>query len=201
MAGPASVARLKITLDGVEPKVVRRVEVPLGIRLDRLHLVIQEAMGWTNSHLYGFEVGRETWGETGFGFEDDEQRPAAKTTLDELLAETGKKTFHYIYDYGDDWCHTVKVERTRPAEPEVLYPRLVEAVGRCPPEDVGGAPGYAMFLEAMTDPTHPEHATMREWHGHLEDPKTAPLDELRGAVERLAKGWAPKQSRTRQPRG
>jgi len=30
---------------------VRRVEVPLTIRLDRLHLVLQAAMGWTNSHL------------------------------------------------------------------------------------------------------------------------------------------------------
>jgi len=26
--------------------------VPLTLRLDRLHLAIQAAMGWTNSHLY-----------------------------------------------------------------------------------------------------------------------------------------------------
>jgi len=31
---------------------VRRLEVPLTIRLDRLHLVLQAAIGWTNSHLY-----------------------------------------------------------------------------------------------------------------------------------------------------
>ena len=48
----ASIAQLKIKLDDVEPAVVRRVEVPLTIRLDRLHLVLQAAMGWTNSHLY-----------------------------------------------------------------------------------------------------------------------------------------------------
>jgi len=34
-----SIARLKITLDEVKPAVLRRVEVPLTIRLDRLHLV------------------------------------------------------------------------------------------------------------------------------------------------------------------
>jgi hypothetical protein len=46
-----SIAHLRIKLDDVEPAVVRRVEVPLTIRLDRLHLVLQAAMGWTNSHL------------------------------------------------------------------------------------------------------------------------------------------------------
>jgi hypothetical protein len=43
-----TIARLKITLDDVEPTVLRRVDVPFDIRLDRLHLTIQAAMGWTN---------------------------------------------------------------------------------------------------------------------------------------------------------
>jgi hypothetical protein len=38
-----SIARLKITLNGVKPPVRRRIEVPLSIRLDRLHLVFQAA--------------------------------------------------------------------------------------------------------------------------------------------------------------
>ena len=37
----ATIARLKITLDNVEPKVLRRIEVPLSIRLDRLHMTLQ----------------------------------------------------------------------------------------------------------------------------------------------------------------
>jgi hypothetical protein len=47
----ADIARLRIELDEVEPRVFRRVEVPVDIRLDRLHLVIQAAMGWENYHL------------------------------------------------------------------------------------------------------------------------------------------------------
>jgi len=47
-----AIARLKITLDDVEPTVLRRIEVPVAIRLRRLHVPIQAAMGWTNSHLY-----------------------------------------------------------------------------------------------------------------------------------------------------
>jgi hypothetical protein len=47
-----AIARLKITLEDVEPKVLRCIEVPLGVKLDRLHLTLQAALGWTNSHLY-----------------------------------------------------------------------------------------------------------------------------------------------------
>ena len=57
----ATIARLKITLDDVKPVVLRRVEVPFDIRLDRLHLTIQAAMGWTNSHLYEILAGGVGW--------------------------------------------------------------------------------------------------------------------------------------------
>src|SRR5580704_1187347 len=56
-----TIARLKITLDDVEPTVLRRVDVPFDIRLDRLHLTIQAAMGWTNSHLYELRAGDVGW--------------------------------------------------------------------------------------------------------------------------------------------
>ena len=61
----SSIARLKVTLDDVKPAVLRRVEVPLTIRLDRLHLVLQAAMGWTNSHLYEIRARDGAMAETG----------------------------------------------------------------------------------------------------------------------------------------
>jgi hypothetical protein len=39
----AAIVRLKVTLDDVEPKIMRRIEVPLDIKLDRLHLTLQAA--------------------------------------------------------------------------------------------------------------------------------------------------------------
>ena len=56
-----TIARLKITLDDVKPAVLRRVDVPFDIRLDRLHLTIQAAMGWTNSHLYELRARDVGW--------------------------------------------------------------------------------------------------------------------------------------------
>lgn len=42
------IARLKITLDD-KPVVLRQLDVPFDIKLDRLRLTIQAAMGWTTA--------------------------------------------------------------------------------------------------------------------------------------------------------
>jgi hypothetical protein len=152
-----TIARLKITLDDVEPRVLRRIEVPLTIRLDHLHLALQAAMGWTDTHLYEIRAGDVGWGvpDPDWG---DEVLDACKARLLDVLEDVGVKTLRYIYDFGDGWDHTIKIERITDAMPGVAYPRLVEATGRCPPEDIGGPGGYAEFLAAIADPTHERHA-------------------------------------------
>ena len=150
-----SIARLKIILEDVEPRVVRHVDVPLALRLDRLHLVIQAAMPWTNSHLWAFEAEGSTWGDPELGLDD--ARPAARSTLQGVLEETGKKSLTYIYDYGDNWEHRISLEGIcEPVEGQ-LYPALVKAEGRCPPEDIGGFPGYERYLEILADPEDEEY--------------------------------------------
>jgi len=51
------IARLRVEIDDVTPAVIRRVEVPLTIRLDDLHFVLQIAIGWQNCHPFEFRVG------------------------------------------------------------------------------------------------------------------------------------------------
>jgi Plasmid pRiA4b ORF-3-like protein len=152
----ASIARLKITLDDVKPAVLRRIEVPLTLRLDRLHLAIQSAMGWTNGHLYEIRAGDVGWGMTDPDWGDG-PLDARKARLIDVLEDVGTKTLRYLYDFGDGWEHTIKVERLLDPHPGVVYPRLIEATGRCPPEDIGGAWGYAEFLDAIRDPKHERH--------------------------------------------
>jgi len=67
-----SIIELKISLEQVQPAVTRVLQVPSKIRLDRLHLTLQAAMGWTNSHLYMFEAGGETWGTPDPDFDSDD---------------------------------------------------------------------------------------------------------------------------------
>jgi hypothetical protein len=187
----AIIARLKITLDDVKPAVLRRIEVPLDIRLDRLHLAIQAAMGWSNSHLYEIRARDVGWGEPDPDWGDG-PLDASKARLADVLEDIGTKTLRYLYDFGDGWEHTIRIERIMDAVPGVAYPRLVEATGRCPPEDVGGPWGYAEFLEAIDDPKHERHAELKDWIENDIDPNVVDADALAGALTALAKSWSRK---------
>ena len=187
-----SVAVLKITLDHVEPKVMRRIVVPSDIRLDRLHLAIQAAMGWTNSHLYEFRIGGVGWGEPDPDGIYGGPMDAKKARLAAVLADAGRKTFRYLYDFGDGWDHTIKLEKIVPAiegEPSVL---LLEALGRCPPEDCGGPSGYERLLEILANPEDGEHEETLTWCGGPFDPTRADLKALEANIDRLARRWAPR---------
>lgn len=92
---------------------------------------------------------------------DDGPFDARKARLIDVLEDVGTKTIKYLYDFGDGWEHTIKVERVTEAVPGTAYPVLLDARGRCPPEDVGGPWGYDEFLEALADPDHESHADMK----------------------------------------
>jgi len=70
-----AVFQLKITLKHIEPAIWRRLLVPADIPLGKLHPVLNEAMGWSDSHLHSFTIGDRTFGdpranvEFGLGFE------------------------------------------------------------------------------------------------------------------------------------
>jgi len=157
------VARLTVTLLDTEPAVWRRIEVPLGSTFAELHTFLNVAMGWQDYHLHEFGYGDRLVGgpelNDGTGPEVENEEVL---TLADVLAE-GHRMLSYIYDFGDDWRHTVNIDAVKDAEPGVFYPRCVDGARACPPEDVGGAHGYADFVDAMADPRHPEHADQALW--------------------------------------
>ena len=188
-----SIVRLKINLDDVKPVVMRRITVRFGIRLDRLHTIVQAAMGWSNSHLWEFRAGGTGWGpsdpDVGFG---DGPLDARKATLLRVLNDVGGKTIKYLYDFGDGWEHTIKIERIFPDVPGLDQPFLLEATGRCPPEDIGGPGGYMAFLAAFADPTHGRHAEFAERYGADFDPHGVNVRQLDADLRAIAERSRPK---------
>jgi hypothetical protein len=194
----AGIAHLTVRLADVKPGVVRRLEVPLAIRLDRLHLVLQAAMGWTNSHLYEFRARDIGWGipDADFG---DGPLDARKARLGDIVEDTGSRSLTYLYDFGDGWEHRVRIERVTDPVAGITYPRLIEATSRCPPEDVGGPWGYREFLDAITNPDHGEHAQQLEWIGGPFDPAVVDLHALAKTVDSLARKWTRKPPGAQKP--
>jgi len=178
------------------PQVLRRIEVPANIKLDRLHLTLQAALGWTNSHLYEIRARDTRWGLPDPGWPDG-PLDARKAKLIDVLEDAGANdveatTLRYLYDFGDSWEHTITIERMLAPEPDVVYPRLVEATG--------GPWSYAEMLDALDDPQHERHAEIREWIGDDFDPNTFDPNSLNAEVAALAKRWSRKPSAKKKPR-
>ncbi len=153
------VLQVKISLLGSSrPPVWRRLLVSADIRLDRLHGVIQAAMGWENCHMHVFSDGSHEWcPDPDLGREDER-----RATLGQLLKRAGKR-IRYTYDFGDDWEHEIVLEKVLSAETGVCYPVCLAGKGACPPEDCGGVWGYEDLREVLADPAHERHAEMLEW--------------------------------------
>jgi len=90
----------------------------------------------------------------------------------------------YEYDLGDSWIHEITVEQLRAGNGEDGL-RCTGGARACPPEDCGGPPGYEMFLEAITDPSHEEHEAMLEWIGEQFDPEGFDVATVNRALSRL----------------
>jgi len=163
-----SIYQLKVTLEGVKPPVWRRLQIASTDRLEAVHTALQIVMGWADSHLHEFAKGRDRYGVPDEDFPSD-IRNETGFRIDQVLKKE-KDTLTYRYDFGDGWEHEVVLEKILPFDPGRVLPVCLEGGGACPPEDVGGIPGYEMFLEAITDPSRPEHADMLEWAGGDFDP-------------------------------
>jgi len=165
------VLQLCVALVGILPPIWRRIQVPRTATFWDLHVAIQDSMGWVGGHLHEFQVPdlrlkRLVW----VGIPDDDY-PTGKQTLrgwnvgiaDYFRGESPAVV--YLYDLGDSWTHVVQYEGDAPARRGVKYPQCVGGERKCPPEDCGGIQGYADLLEALADPEHPEHESLRAWVG------------------------------------
>jgi hypothetical protein len=168
--GGVPLYQLKLTLKWSKPPIWRRVLVRGDMTLDRLHNVIQIAMGWTDSHLHQF-MGGSGFARTFYGRPDPEFADMGCEMLNEKrytvgdLAPAAKRKFIYEYDFGDSWQHEVVAEKILPPDAAFKHPVCLAGANACPPEDCGGIGGYYNLLEILADPKHPEHTDMKEWIG------------------------------------
>ncbi len=171
------ILRLCAQLLDLHPVIWRRIEIRSDLTFWALHVALQNAMGWTDSHLHDFELPNADAGEPvwiGMPDLDGDDYRDVRADFDERLKSwihcQGER-FFYNYDYGDGWRHEVVIEAIEPATRGTRYPLCTGGERACPPEDVGGPGGYENFLKALTDPKHPEHDEYRRWIGGRFDPE------------------------------
>lgn len=167
------VYQFKITLKGIKPPVWRRIQVPETYSFWDLHVAIQDVMGWSDCHLHQFKIIEPvTNTKVEIGIPDE------KATYYEILPDWKQKIAHYfspenktadyIYDFGDDWKHTILLEKFLPREKNAVYPLCVDGQRACPPENCGGIYGYEEFLEIIMDPDDERYEELLSWSADFE---------------------------------
>ena len=183
---PRHVYQLHVALLDLEPTIWRTILVPETLTLARLDRVVQAAMGWTNSHLHQWRIQEQRYGIPDPDWDTPEELlDERKYTLGGVLGEH-VDAFGYEYDFGDGWQHRVTVDKRLPADPERnTWPMCIAGANACPPEDVGGPPGYIDFVQAILDPTHEEHLQVWRWNGGPFDPAAFSLNDANRAIQRV----------------
>jgi len=177
--------QLRISLRYLKPEIWRRLLVPDTATLAQLHRLVQITMGWSNSHMHEFRIGK-----TGYGMPNPDW-PDMNPTLNEKRYTLGAalgdalKKFEYLYDFGDGWEHEVRIEKRLTGSDIPLHPQCTAGANACPPDDVGGVPGYCDFVAAVLDPKHPEHEEFLEWCGGSFDPHAFDIDQVNIQLKRI----------------
>lgn len=186
--------QFKVTLQGIEPEIWRRLLVPASYSFWDLHVAIQDAMGWLDYHLHVFRVRHPLTGEAAQigipnedAFEGEEAfLPGWVIPLVEYFREPGDRA-DYEYDFGDGWEHDVVLEQVTGRIAKAKYPICLDGARACPPEDCGGVPGFEDMLSILRDPSHEEHESTPEWVGGRYDP--AAFDPQKVRFDNPKKRW------------
>lgn len=193
-----AVYRIRVDLDDADPPIWRRLDLRSDLPLDVVHQVLQTAFDWTDSHLHrfslgglGFDMGSQLFlcpYDLAEGEPEDDGPPASAVRLDETLQEPGD-VLHYLYDYGDAWELTLRLEKILPAPADASTATAVAGGRAAPPEDCGGRTDAASLAEVLQDPARFE---LDEINRALRGPyfvlRDNGVDErLLGVVDRLGR--------------
>ena len=117
-----------------DPSVSRTIELLSSQTFADLHHAIQEHFALDDDHMYAFFMSGRAWDQSGISSDGNPRIP-----LQQGGCKPGKE-FLYLFDFGDELRHRIRVESEGIKQEGVSYPRLVASVGEAPeqyPNDEG----------------------------------------------------------------
>jgi hypothetical protein len=166
-----SIFQFKITLREITLPIWRRIQISNQCTFWDLHVAIQDAMGWTDSHLHEFRVFNPATGKKEYiGIPDDEGEDVHPmlagwdVKVEHYMRSEANHEIRYLYDFGDNWEHLIEFEGEQEKQFD-KYPVCLTGARACPPENVGGIPGYENFMAIIKNPRHKERKELLEWVG------------------------------------
>lgn len=201
--------QLTVTLLGVKPVIWRSLVVSPALTLEELHMALQVAMGWTNSHLHQFRTDdgqrivtssdlAEEGGSHGAGPEPVDEK---RVLVASVLPSQGSELL-YEYDFGDGWTHRILHEGLPTAAAGASVPAgalawCVDGAMAGPLEDCGGPPGHERIVELLgpraskKPPRSPELRELLEWIPRGYDPRAFDRDSVNADLARVLRFGRP----------
>lgn len=184
---PAPSYVLHISLTFSDPLIWRRVQVPGSISLATLHHVIQVSMGWSDSHVHQFLVGKISYAPTlGSGTIKENERYDERNYKLQDLEEGMQFMFAYLYDAGDIWEHEIRLEEVVISQQELPEPVLLSGEQACPPETMSDIHEYQSLLTSLEDSSRSSRKKLAELTDSSSfDPDYFDLDDARHRLQGL----------------
>lgn len=140
--------QLRISIMGI-PKLYRTIEVSENCTFDDIHDAIFNVFDRYDHHLYSFFITRKDTTNIrsiydapeithpqgledimGFG---KKKKSTAKTRIGDVGLNE-KDVFHYLFDFGDDWWHRIRVQNIIETKSKKKYIKLIKSFGESPPQ-------------------------------------------------------------------
>lgn len=174
------VYKIKIILRDSNPLIWRKIIIEEGTTFKKLHEAIQSSMGWSDCHLYDFNLSEEKLRITcdkeavaGYEFYSNEQPfDCVKSMLETKVKDSDEvkiddcvikcRSSEYIYDFCDYWIHDITLEEVIEGY-EFSHPICIGGEEICPPEEVGGIHKYKEFLDIIKNKEHKRYEEIKKW--------------------------------------
>lgn len=140
--------QFRVSIIGI-PNLYRIIETSENCTFDDLHRAIFEAFNRYDEHLYSFFITRKDTENIrdiynapeiahpmsledimGFG---KKKRSTAKTRIGDVGLNE-KDVFQYLFDFGDDWWHRIRVQKIIEMNSKKKHIKIIKSVGKSPPQ-------------------------------------------------------------------
>lgn len=169
--------RVRVSILNSEPEIWRVLEIDSSLTLDRIHDILQTAVGWRDAHLHSFTDTEpyirlraidghvyepRRWVSEDLLEDNGADLPETAWSLGAVLTSESGPLF-YEYDFGDSWVHRLELIDSIPKPATAPRAQLLDGARRAPLEDSGGIGGYQDLLNALADPTRDDHDDRKVW--------------------------------------
>ena len=143
--------QFKVTLEGINPPIWRRFQVPKTSTMGEFSFAIEDSMKWSGTFFHRFII------EKSIPLPDYDSGEGYYMLENIMLSDMIHYTMEYEYNISDEigngWMHVIEYEGE--VESTCVHPVCINGERACPPDSLKGyAKAYDDFLKIVMDKDH-----------------------------------------------